>query len=57
MVGQVGFVKDRVAPTGMISVRGELWKARIAEGAQPIEKGRHVRVVAIDGLMLMVEPE
>ncbi len=57
MIGQVGFVKDRLAPTGMISVRGELWKARIVEDAQPIEKGRHVRVVSIDGLTLMVEPD
>ena len=57
MIGQVGSVKDRLAPTGMISVRGELWKARITDGAQPVEKGRHVRVVSIDGLTLMVEPE
>lgn len=57
MIGQVGFVKDRLNPTGMIAVRGELWKARVVETAQPIEKGSHVRVVSIDGLTLMVEPE
>lgn len=57
MIGQVGFVKNRLGPTGMISVRGELWKARIAEDAHPIEIGRHVRVVSIDGLTLVVEPE
>jgi len=57
MVGQVGFVKQRLAPTGMISVRGELWKARTGDDALPIEKGKHVRVVSIDGLTLTVEPE
>ena len=57
IVGQVGFVKERLAPTGMISVRGELWKARIGDDATPIEKGKHVRVVSVEGLMLTVEPE
>lgn len=57
IIGQVGFVKERLAPAGLISVRGELWKARIGDTAPPVEKGKHVRVVSIDGLTLTVEPE
>jgi len=57
IIGQVGFVKQRLAPTGMISVRGELWKARIGDDTPPVEKGRHVRVISISGLTLTVEPE
>jgi membrane-bound ClpP family serine protease len=57
MIGKIGYVKDGLAPSGMISVRGELWKARVAMGESTIEKGRYVRIVAIEGLTLVVEPE
>ncbi len=53
MIGEVGEVKRRLAPAGKVFVHGELWNA-VAK--QPIEEGRRVRVVAVKGLLLEVEP-
>jgi membrane-bound serine protease (ClpP class) len=36
-----------------VRLQGELWRARCAEGA---DAGEQVRVVALDGLTLLVEP-
>lgn len=38
---------------GMIRVHGELWRA---ESAQPVQEGRAVRIVRVEGLKLYVEP-
>ena len=55
LVGQVGVVRDALAPAGTVFVRGELWKARSSDG--PLERGASVRVDAIDDeLVLEVEP-
>jgi membrane protein implicated in regulation of membrane protease activity len=43
-------VEAVVDPDGWVRVQGELWRAR---GAAP---GDRVRVVAVDGLTLVVEP-
>src|SRR2546423_170484 len=55
MVGAQGVV---IAPMlngteGMIRVHGELWRAI---SSQPVEEGKPVRVVRIEGLKLYVEP-
>jgi membrane protein implicated in regulation of membrane protease activity len=57
IIGMRGIVKDRLAPTGYIQVRGELWRAEITEGESPIERGKGVRVTGIDGLTLLVQQE
>ena len=55
LVGQVGVVRDALAPAGTVFVRGELWKARSNDG--PLERGAPVRVDSIDDeLVLGVEP-
>ena len=55
LVGQVGFVRDALSPSGTVFVRGELWKARSSDG--PLERGAPVRVDSIDDeLVLDVEP-
>ena len=55
LVGQVGVVRDSLSPAGTVFVRGELWKARSADG--PLERGASVRVDSIDEeLVLEVEP-
>jgi membrane-bound serine protease (ClpP class) len=55
LVGQVGVVRESLAPVGLVFVRGELWRAR-ANG-EPIEPGTPVRVDQIDDdLVLDVEP-
>lgn len=56
MVGELGTAVDAVAPDGVVSVRDALWKAR-TNRATPIASGDSIRVVAIDGLVLEVEPE
>jgi membrane-bound serine protease (ClpP class) len=55
LVGQVGVVRDALAPDGSVFVRGELWKARSSDG--PLERGAAVRIDSIDeDLVLEVEP-
>jgi membrane-bound serine protease (ClpP class) len=55
LVGQVGIVRDALAPAGTVFVRGELWKARSSDG--PLERGAAVRIDSIDEeLVLEVEP-
>jgi len=56
MVGRMGEADTGVDPDGTVRVGGALWRAR-TNRATPIESGAAVRVVAIDGLLLEVEPE
>jgi membrane-bound serine protease (ClpP class) len=56
MVGEVGQALADVDPEGTVEVRGAPWRAR-TNRATPITTGQPVRVVAIDGLLLEVEPE
>ena len=56
MVGAKGTAKGLLAPSGYVQVRGELWKAELAEGFQPVEEGEPVLVQQIRGLTLIVEP-
>jgi len=56
MVGAQGIVKERLAPSGYVQVRGEQWKAELTEGSPPLEKGDRVRVEGIRGLRLLVQP-
>lgn len=53
MLGETGIVRTPLEPTGMVLVHGELWKAA---SAAPAPEGALVRVVAVDGLLLRVEP-
>jgi membrane-bound serine protease (ClpP class) len=53
MIDSVGTAQTDLEPQGDIFVHGEIWKAR-AGGKIP--KGTRVRVRAVDGLTLVVEP-
>ncbi|MGH9269874.1 MAG: NfeD family protein, partial [Ilumatobacteraceae bacterium] len=55
MVGEVGEVVDAVDPDGVVSVADARWRAR-TNRATPVAAGGRVRVVAIDGVTLEVEP-
>ncbi len=55
ILGEVGAAASRIAPDGIVLVRGAPWRAR-TNRATPIELNQEVRVVAIDGLLLEVEP-
>ncbi|HWI03223.1 MAG TPA: NfeD family protein [Acidimicrobiales bacterium] len=56
MIGQMGEATTGIDPEGMVDLRGGTWRAR-TNRATPIPAGERVRVVAIDGLLLEVEPE
>ncbi|MBA3267177.1 MAG: hypothetical protein H0T70_02825 [Acidimicrobiia bacterium] len=56
MVGRMGQADSGIDPDGTVRVDGALWRAR-TNRATPIGSGDPVRVVAIDGLLLEVEPE
>jgi membrane-bound serine protease (ClpP class) len=55
MIGEVGAVVRRVGPDGIVRVGDAQWRAR-TNRATPVEAGEQVRVVAIDGVTLEVEP-
>ncbi|MGH8986917.1 MAG: NfeD family protein [Acidimicrobiia bacterium] len=56
MVGEMGEAEVDVAPDGVVMIRGSRWRAR-TNRATPVTAGDPVRVVAVDGLVLEVEPE
>ena len=55
LVGARGVAEQPLAPTGWVRVRGELWRAHLPPGAPPVAKGARVRVVAVDGMEIVVE--
>ncbi|MDZ4825532.1 MAG: NfeD family protein [Actinomycetota bacterium] len=56
LVGEMGTAEVDVAPDGVVRIRDALWRAH-TNRATPIGAGNAVRVVAVDGVMLEVEPE
>ncbi|HEX4139237.1 MAG TPA: nodulation protein NfeD [Candidatus Methylacidiphilales bacterium] len=56
MLGYTAVAMTPLAPTGQVEVRGEIWQARLAPGANPVPAGAAVTVRAIDGLTLTVAP-
>jgi membrane-bound serine protease (ClpP class) len=53
LLDSFGLAKTDLAPAGKVLVHGELWDAR---ARQPIARGARVRVCAVEGLTLVVEP-
>ena len=54
LIGKVGVVKADLTPNGDILLTAEHWSA-VSKDGQLIEVGTKVRVVAVDGLRLIVE--
>ncbi len=53
MIGEIGTARTDLAPTGTVSVHGEIWEA---EAVAPVRQGEKVRVVAVlDTLKIRVE--
>jgi len=52
MIGTVGKVTTRLAPEGMVKIKGELWGARSAEG--DINTGEAIVVVGEERMKLLV---
>lgn len=55
MIGETGTALADVSPDGVVAVRDAPWRAH-TNRATPIAAGEPVRVAAIDGLVLEVEP-
>ena len=55
LVGALGTAKQRLDPEGYVQVGSELWRARVARDARPVESGDAVRVVEVQDLTLRVE--
>jgi len=53
LLNELGQARTALAPAGTVFVHGEYWDA---VSSAPVEPGTEVRVVAIDGLKLRVEP-
>ena len=56
LIGAVGVVRDTLAPSGWVTIRGEVWRAELAGGGGPIPAGRSVRVASVEGRTLRVVP-
>jgi membrane-bound serine protease (ClpP class) len=52
LLGEVGLVKERIDPEGLIFVHGEYWQAKAREKLEP---GERVEVEGVDGLILKVK--
>ncbi len=57
LVGRSAVARDRLAPRGWVRLGSERWRAELAPGSAPVEAGAAVRVVAVRGLTLVVEPD
>ncbi len=55
MIGALGLARDPVDPEGVVVIDGAPWRAR-TQRATPIAEGDPIRVMALEGLVLTVEP-
>jgi membrane-bound serine protease (ClpP class) len=56
MIGELGDAVTDIDPDGIVLIRDAKWRAR-TNRATPIEAGGRLRVVALEGTVLEVEPE
>lgn len=56
LVGSVCSVRSELDPEGWVRVGAELWRARCAREEAPLASDTTVRVKAVKGLVLEVEP-
>ena len=56
MIGMMGIAAEEIKHDGVVLIDGAPWKARVNRST-PIPAGESVRVVAIEGLFLEIEPE
>jgi membrane-bound serine protease (ClpP class) len=55
LIGEAGVAEVDVAPDGVVRIHDSLWRAR-TNRATPIKAGAPIRVVAVEGIVLEVEP-
>ena len=57
LVGAVAVATERIAPEGFVRAGSELWRAELAPGSPGVAAGARVRVRAVEGMRLIVEPD
>jgi membrane-bound ClpP family serine protease len=57
MIGKRGRVKEKLDPKGYVQIGGELWRAEAQDPSQPIAEGAWVRVLEMEGLLLVVSSD
>jgi len=57
LVGRIGVARSRLSPSGIVQLGGEQWTAELAEGEENLVAGARVKVIAIQGLKLIVRKE
>lgn len=57
LVGRTGLARERIDRAGYVRLGGELWRAELAPECTPVDSGESVRVRAVRGLTLVVEPD
>jgi membrane protein implicated in regulation of membrane protease activity len=56
LIGGCGMAREDLSPFGYVTVRGELWRAKLKDHRKTIQTGQLVKVSDRDGLTLTVEP-
>ncbi len=56
MLGAQGVVVQDLDPRGYVRARGEMWQAEVAAEDAPLKIDSKVRVRAVKGMLLLVEP-
>ncbi len=54
LIGMTAVAREPLNPSGFVSLRGELWRARLPENEPFVPAGATVRVAAAEGLTLIV---
>jgi membrane-bound serine protease (ClpP class) len=54
MLGSTGEALEAIKETGRVRVHSEEWQARTST---PLKRGQRIKVVGMEGLILIVEPE
>jgi membrane protein implicated in regulation of membrane protease activity len=56
LVGATAVAEEALDPAGWVRLGPELWRAELLDGAGAAPRGARVRIVRVDGLLLLVEP-
>jgi len=56
MIGKMGIAATDIDPDGLVVLDGAQWRARVNR-LTPLEAGDRARIVALEGLVVQVEPE
>jgi membrane protein implicated in regulation of membrane protease activity len=56
LIGQIAVAEERLDPGGWVRIGPELWRVELARRGEAVPRGAKVRVVGVEGLLLVVEP-